>query len=299
MLDFRYPWHEQLVGAARARSELWRLGLGVVLVAMVVLGLNAALQGLLFSAAPDLYFDEFANADTQGGTPLAMLILLGSFGFVTIGVFVAARVLHQRGAWSVLGHLPDTVRQFWQVLKMLVLLGVALTVLPPYGDALDLQPNLDLSRWLLLLPFSLMAVLVQTSAEEILFRGYVQQQLAARFRSPLVWMILPSALFALGHYLPVQAGENALAIAAWAGIFGILMADLTARAGTLGPAMAVHFANNVGALLVISLPDSLNGLALYTVPFSMNDATEIQQQLPVDFGVMFVSWLAARLALRR
>jgi DNA-directed RNA polymerase subunit RPC12/RpoP len=40
-------------------------------------------------------------------------------------------------------------------------------------------------------------VLIQTGAEEVLFRGYLQQQLAARFASPIAWMVLPSAIFAL------------------------------------------------------------------------------------------------------
>ncbi|MFC6636344.1 CPBP family intramembrane glutamic endopeptidase [Sulfitobacter sediminilitoris] len=142
-------------------------------------------------------------------------------------------------------------------------------------------------------------VLVQVSAEEIVFRGYVQQQLAARFKSPMIWMVLPSVLFALGHYLPDTAGENALIIAIWAGVFGILMADLTARSGSLGPAIAVHFWNNVSAMLIVSLPDELSGLALYLSPFSMEDTEALQAWLPVDFAMMFVLWLAARVAIRR
>ena len=163
----------------------------------------------------------------------------------------------------------------------------------------DFVANLPLDQWLYLLPFSLIAVLVQVSAEEIVFRGYVQQQIAARFKSPLIWMVLPSVLFALGHYLPDSAGENALLIAVWAGVFGIMMADLTARAGTLGPAIAVHLWNNVSAILIVSLPNDLSGLALYLAPFGMDDAAAMRDWLPVDFVLMFVSWLAARLALRR
>ncbi len=30
--------------------------------------------------------------------------------------------------------------------------------------------------------------------EELVFRGYLQSQLAARFRSPLVWIVLPSLM---------------------------------------------------------------------------------------------------------
>ena len=154
-------------------------------------------------------------------------------------------------------------------------------------------------RWAALLPLSLAALLIQVSAEEILFRGYLQQQLAARFDSPLIWMLVPSVLFAAGHYVPSEAGENALMIALWAAVFGCLMADLTARAGTLGPAIAVHLANNVVAILLISVTDSMNGLALYVSVEATSDPALVRAWLPVDFAMMLVSWLAARLALRR
>ena len=88
-------------------------------------------------------------------------------------------------------------------------------------------------------------------------------------------------------------------IALWAGMFGLLMADLTARAGTLGPAIAVHLANNASALLLVSLPDSLNGLALYVTPIPMSDTELLRIWMPVDFAMFIVFWLAARLAIRR
>ena len=112
-------------------------------------------------------------------------------------------------------------------------------------------------------------------------------------------MILPATLFAWGHYQPDVTGENAILIAIWAGVFGCMTADLTARAGTLGPAIAVHLFNNIFALLIVSLPGALSGLSLYLVPFDVSDADQMRAWLVVDFAAMAVTWLAARLALRR
>ena len=112
-------------------------------------------------------------------------------------------------------------------------------------------------------------------------------------------MLLPSILFWILHYQPAEAGENAVMIVVWATLFGVLMADLTARAGSIGPSLAVHFLNNVTALLITSLPDSLGGLSLWHTPFGMEDEAQLRAWMPVDFAMMIVSWLAARLALRR
>lgn len=297
-LPAAYKAHAAFVAPARAYPQLWRLFAGLVLSTFAYIALNQ----VFFAVAYDLSASRGGSLVDElqtGSTPLAMYLLLFSFAFMIAGTALAARLLHRRSLGSLLGPRRKVIHDFRAV--SLVVLGVmaAVFVLPPYDMGGDFVPNLPLGTWLLLLIPSLLAVLLQVSAEEIVFRGYVQQQLAARFRSPLIWMVLPSVLFAMGHYLPGSAGDNALLIAVWAGVFGILMADLTARAGTLGPAIAVHFWNNVTAILVVSLPDELSGLALYLSPFSMQDTEALQAWLPVDFAMMFVLWLAARLAIRR
>ncbi|KUJ76437.1 CAAX protease [Ruegeria marisrubri] len=290
-----YAAHEQLVAPARRYPELWRLLAGLLLMAVVVFGLNA----FLLTLVTKLGSDELIRGFLTGANPGALLLLLGSFGFLILGVAAAARTFQRRSLESIVGPLAQARQQFWRVLRVLLILGAVLFVLPPYDMGAPLQPNLQLSVWLLILPFSLAAILIQTSAEEILFRGYLQQCLAARFRAPVIWMVIPSILFAAGHYVPAQAGENAALIALWSGAFGVLMADLTARAGTLGPAIALHFFNNLIALLFIALPDSLDGLALYLLPYEMSDTERLRAWLVVDFALMLVAWLAARLALRR
>ena len=299
MANPAYGPHEQLVAPARAHPAIWRLFLGLLLVAAIVLGLNSAMQSVLFALAPEYWRGEFASAETQGDDPLSMLVLLASFVFVIFAISVATRYIHKRAFPGMIGPAPVAAAQFWAVFRLLLVLGAVVLILPPYSMGAPMVANLGLGLWLVLLPVSLLAVLIQTSAEELLFRGYIQQALAARFNSPLVWMVLPAALFALGHYIPAQAGANAGLIALWSGVFGILMADLTARAGTLGPAIAVHLFNNMIALLIISLPGALSGLALYVLPFQMNDTDSLRGWLLVDFAMMFVSWLAARLAIRR
>jgi len=294
-----YSAHEQLVAPARSGRAIWRLIAGLFVIAGVVFGLNFFTSTVIQSIAPEFWRTGFTDPDRQGDTPLSMLILLGSFGFVILGTGFAGRMLQRRGLLGMIGSMPLAIVQFWQVSRVLVLLGVVLFVLPPWDMGPPLERNLGFPLWLALLPASLMAVAIQTSAEEILFRGYIQQSLAARFSSPLIWMVLPSALFALGHYLPAEAGENAVPIALWAGIFGCLMADLTARAGTLGPAIAVHLFNNVFALLLVALPGALSGLSLFLAPFEMSDSEAMRAWLAVDFATMLVTWLAARLALRR
>ncbi|NRB20551.1 MAG: CPBP family intramembrane metalloprotease [Rhodobacteraceae bacterium] len=291
----RYAAQEALVSGARNRAQLWRLILGL----LVVIGVGFLLYSLAYSLLDMLFPGPWLSGLQDGSNPAAMLALLGGFGFVIVGVTVAAWLMQRRSLFSITGSPRVVARQFAQVSLYLMALAAALLLLPPYQMEAPMVANLPVLTWLALLPLSAAALLVQTGAEEILFRGYLQQGLAARFRQPLIWLVLPSLLFALGHFLPAEAGDNAVLIAIWAGVFGVLMADLTARAGTIGPAVAVHFFNNFTALLLFASPSSLNSLALYLLPYEMSDAAALRPWLVVDFALMVIGWLVARLAIRR
>jgi membrane protease YdiL (CAAX protease family) len=238
---------------------------------------------------------EDPRALFEGRTPGTALILLFCFAAWPLALALALTVVHRRGFASLLG--TDLMRQFFWVFGTLVLLHTVIAMLPPWGMP-GAEVNLAPGLWLALLPISLIAVFVQVASEEVLFRGYLQQTLAARGLPPLVWIGVPALIFGLAHY-DADAGRNAMLIALWAVLFGVLMADLTARAGSLGPAIAVHMMNNALALLVLGMDGTLSGLALYTLPVGMGDEAEVRALLPLDFMYMFVSYLAARLALRR
>lgn len=290
-----YHPHETLLQEARAKSELWRFALGVVLVIVVWFALSLLSDVFLLP----VLLAATGQADFITGTnPAGMAMLLGSFVYAIVAVALVVQGLHHRSLGSVIGPKHRAIWQGTRVLRILAVLVAVLVILPPYSMGAPLGRNLDLARWLMWLPLSLALVLIQVSAEEILFRGYLQQGLAARFKSPLVWMVLPSALFGMGHYMPAEAGENAWLIVAGSTLYGVLMADLTARSGSLGPAIAVHFVNNVWSLLVIASPSSLHGLALYLHPFAMDDIAALRPWLLVDLLVILVSWLAARVAIR-
>ncbi len=298
MAETAYAAHEILVAPARRCPELWRMVAGLMLAAVIALVLNRLAHGLLAALAPDLFSAGEAGV-ALGNSPASLLVLLGSFGFVIVGVMAAARLVQHRAPGGLIGPLPLALRQFWRVARALAGIGLLVLALPPYDLGVALRSNLAPGLWLALLPLSLLAVLIQTGAEELLFRGYLQQSLAARFRHPLIWMGTPALLFSLGHYVPAEAGDNALLIAVWAGLFALMTADLTARAGTLGPAIAVHLFNNVVALLLVALPDSLSGLALYTLPYGLSDTGALRDWLAVDVAMLAVSWLAARVVIGR
>lgn len=292
-----YAAHELMLRPARARAELWRTGMGLAVGTVIFAGLQWAVIAVLIALLPP---DDLMTVQTEmalGNTQMGAVMMLASFGLMAISVMAVAVQVHKRPALSLLGDLPLVGPQFVRVLAAVALLNVVIWILPP-SEALDgIEANIPLSDWLRFLPLALPALLIQVSAEEMLFRGYLQQQLGARFASPWVWMGVPAVMFGLLHYRP-DLPETTWLMIAWAVLFGVLAADLTARSGSLGPAIALHFATNASAILFVAPDDLLSGLALYRLPVSLDDPDRLWPYLLIDLGVMVTSWLAARLALK-
>jgi membrane protease YdiL (CAAX protease family) len=294
----RYAPFDSLTGPAADSRELWRLVLGLMLAMTVMFGLARGVVALVRGLAPPEAYLAFVAgleaADTPGGL-LSLLVLMGAMGLATV---VVCELVHRRSASTLFGPRRRFWAQFWQVSFAVLLVQVMVAGLPPWPLQTASEPGLPAGLWLMLLPVTLGALMVQVVSEELFFRGYFQSQLAARVSHPLVWLCLPSAVFALGHYAPEVYGSNALAVALWAFVFGVAVADLTARSGTLAPAVALHLVNNFMALGVTSLSGEMSGLALMKYPFGPEDEAALAVMLPIDLALMVVNWLAARLVLR-
>lgn len=293
-----YRPHEGYIAAARPRAQLWRLVPAVLVIILFYLApVVGASAYLALEFGPDLAEAMQARV-VAGALPGTMLIVLYSFSGLVLGTMAAVRLVHGRGAGTLFGPSPrSTARNFLAVLLPLAAFNLAIAALS-LGDP-ALKPGLRFIDLVAYLPFALPGLLIQIGAEELFFRGYLQQQLAARFRSPLIWMGLPSALFAAGHYLPDAYGSVALAIVLWAFLFGCLAADLTARTGNIGAALAFHAANNFSAMFIIALDGNLDGLALWTAPFDMSASGQLAFILAAEFLMLISAWLLARITLRR
>lgn len=288
---------DEFVAPARAYPQIWRLILGILFGGAVfmlgVLFLLGIIWVIVGSAGAVLWFERMEAAET----PTSALLLLVSFSALALGAFAAARVFHKRGPASLFGPGALVVRDFTiSAITVGLIYGLSIVV---WSQSFDAVLNLDFRLWLSFLPLALCGLLIQTGAEELAFRGYLQQQLAARFGSPLAWLLLPSLIFGLVHFDPSSAGANAWLMAAAATLFGLVAADLTARTGGIGAAWGFHFANNCIAVLFLATKDTITGLSLYLTPYSANDPSLPTSLILADFALVIVAWLACRRLLRR
>jgi membrane protease YdiL (CAAX protease family) len=288
-----YKLHENLVNPARQKSGIFRFLLGLVILTLVYLVLLTALLFALKLTMGGVWVSNLRSGVVT--SPGQTLTLLGSFSTMAIAVGAVVLILHHRSPTTLLGGLRPAFDQFCQSIRGLIpyLIIVILLVF----SSQDMQPHLAIGTWLTLLPITLVLLMVQVGAEELVFRGYLQSQLAALNAPTFVWILLPSVAFGLLHYDPTTTGDLAPWIILWAIFFGVAAADLTARYGTLGPAIAMHFVNNFAAITLMGFKDNLGGLNLYVYPFSISNTSKFTEMLPLETFALGLAYLSIRWAM--
>lgn len=287
---------DRFIAPARLRPQLWRLGIGVGLILLIYLAWMAVI-GLAVAFAVGLDGADRAMGQVGiGSSPLSILVLLATFGGLVLGTFAAVRWVHKRPVASLFGPRAVLLRDFGVAFG--VFMAVSLPGIVWVVASGNLAPGVPLSTWAIFVVPVLLGLILQTGAEEIVFRGYLQQQLAARFVARWVSFVTPSILFGLLHYAPAEMGQGAWLLVGLTGFFGLLMADLTARSGSLGLAWGMHFGNNILAILVFTTGEALDGVALFRLPYSLSDPSSVLGLLVADLLGLVLVWAVLRRWLR-
>ena len=297
-----YRAHAAFIRPAWPVRDLWRVVATMALVALIF-SLSPVVLALFLPA-------EGLAAYIAGTSAFGTLLQFFSFAVAGLGLVVLLHLLHRRGLWSLVGDRSAAWADLKRVGGAVGLVLLLIELVPPAALVDDALVMRDLGAWLVLLPVALLALLVQVGTEELLFRGYLQQQMACLSGARWLWMFCPSALFGALHYWNGYGPADGVIWAVWAGLLGLACADLTARSGNLGAAIGLHLANNAFALLLYAVADwPASGLALFVYPYEdpaaldyslarLLDPLLIVQGLTLALWVL-VMWLAARIAIKR
>lgn len=276
---------------AQGKTELWRILAVLVLWVLLSDFARATITAAIRSALGPLFGTVALVNLTLGLTPsgvvgnLALGLPLGLVFVLAVGLVTG------RGLATLLGRRERLWPDLWRSFLPVALPGFLPILL---GDAMvtPLQPPLTVALWL---PLALPALILAAGASEIVFRGFLQQQLAARWAPSWVWMGLPAGVFALAQGAPAAAGALAPLAVVWSLCFAAAAADLTARTGSLGAAIGLQAGIQAQGLFCVALKGPMTGLALATLDLR-GDA--LAPWMAVDFLTLLVGWLAARLLLR-
>ncbi|MCU0521166.1 MAG: CPBP family intramembrane metalloprotease [Anaerolineae bacterium] len=257
------------VGATeQGKNALWRYlgGFLTVLVFWLVLGSVPLLLSALWA---QLDGDPATMLDPNTGTLTGIDPIVGgyllpnlSFPIFLVGLVVAVRLFHGRGVRTLVTPRSSIRwRRVWDGFGLWLLLAAVAAVveIALYPRAFTWR-DVSLWRYLGFLVLALVLTPIQTSAEELLFRGYLLQATGRLVRARWVLALINGALFAAPHFAnPEVARDPVLLMVYYAGL-GAFFAWLTLHDGTAELALGAHAANNLFVVLLVNY----EGSALWT-----------------------------------
>lgn len=252
------------VAAAReGRARWWRylVGLVVILFAWAVLANAAAALVALALGGPE-GAAAFGRADFSSFGPVGGFLVSMAGWPVTLGaILVVVALLHRR-------HLRTLVtaadRIDWRrvgqgfvawFVPFVLVIGVGQYLVYPQTFSL----TADFATFALFVPLALVLTAIQTTTEELFFRGYLVQAASLIWANRIFLALVSAVVFTLPHMGNPEAQANG-----WLSLFlsyfvgmGLVWAVVSMVDGTTELAIGAHFANNIANFVLVSASGGL------------------------------------------
>ncbi len=191
--------------------------------------------------------EGFSREDASD--PIFLLITFMSIGLFHIVLYFFMRWAYGRSYPSLLNPLKRGWK--WQVIwgaiyavALFLTMEIAGLIMGMGAGTMPIervwQPGLWLA-WFLPMAF---VVLLQTSAEEAFFRGFIQQYLARLVPSRWIYIGVPSLIWALLHFWNFESTWIAIGVMTSILALVFVFGDWADKTGSLYGPMTVHFINN-------------------------------------------------------
>jgi membrane protease YdiL (CAAX protease family) len=178
--------------------------------------------------------------------------LLLPFVFIFAALYVGITRFHKRNFLSVLTSAPHfRWKRFFTAFSLWWVVMLAF-VLFEFFMGNELKLNLDINKFIPLVIISFLLIPIQTTAEEVLFRGYLAQALYRKIGSYLHVIITTSAFFALMHAFNPEVATLGYGILSYYFLTGVFLAVMTIMDDGMELSMGYHAANNVFTAIMIT-----------------------------------------------
>lgn len=246
-----------LTQAIKTKNEFWRYLLGsltIIIAAtvgqlplMIAVGIKATRDSVAFPTEQNVMLC-FLEPN------LSLFLMLVSFVFALGGILLVVKHFHQQTLLEVVTARQkfDWKRLFFSF-SIWAIFIITTTAIDYFVNPNDYELNFNCYPFLILLLISVLLIPVQTTVEELVFRGYLMQGFAVLSKNRWFPLLMTSVIFGSLHLTNPEVSKMGYVILIYYIGSGFLMGIMTLMDDGLELSMGFHAANNlIGALLVTS-----------------------------------------------
>ncbi|WP_160724936.1 CPBP family intramembrane glutamic endopeptidase [Bacillus sp. USDA818B3_A] len=210
---------------------------------------------------PHTYLD-LDKGEYVGINPLLNFTLMNSqFLFWLLGLFVAIRFIHKRRFISLItpNRKINWKRIGFGFMTYFVILGLT-TIIDYLLNPGDYSFNhIKVSDFLILFVLVLVLTPIQTTCEELFFRGYLMQFFGKWIRLPFLLALITGSIFGALHFTNPEMGYSPLLVGMDYLLTGFIWCYITAKTNSTELSIGAHAANNMLLGWFITMDDSAFG----------------------------------------
>ena len=205
---------------------------------------------LLFPELLDVMYQEMEQKEPSN---LDFLTNLLPFLFLLILLFLFVTKLHKRKIITIITSRKTVDwNRFFYAFFIWFIVGVLLIVVDYYNSPEDYVWNFKPIQFFVLLLISIVFLPIQTSLEELLFRGYLMQAFGVWFKKSFVALILTAVIFGLLHGLNPEVEKLGWIVMIYYIGTGLVLGIFTLMDEGTELALGFHAANNIVAAVLVS-----------------------------------------------
>ncbi len=211
--------------AFKGLYDWWRYVLGVFIIfaawqfiGMVPLGIAIVFK--LFGTNMEQIPTDIPQMIELLGSNLFLFLMLISFAFGLVGVFVSAKALHKQSVKN-LTTARDKIdwKRFWFIFFLWGIVSSGFVLLDYALKPEDYQFNFQLQPFLILAVIAILLIPLQTSFEEYFFRGYLMQGLGVMGKHQAFPLVLVYLIIVISSYLVI---DKLFVLTVWYSILDLL-----------------------------------------------------------------------------
>jgi membrane protease YdiL (CAAX protease family) len=296
------PGMESFIALAKSgRNDWWRYALSLALILFMWLIVGSVPFALVVLANHGMPFawqgEPAVSGPLSGLDPVLTFYVPVAFSFIALlaGIVISVKFIHGRTLHSLITPAPKInpkriMTGFGIFLAFNIIANAVSFILEPSAFALTLEP----ARLLLFAPIYLLLTAIQTTTEEMLFRGYILQGLGNALKRPIFSAFLSSFLFMLVHLGNPEMSNGVYLAAAYYFCVGFWLCLVTLKDGTNELAIGGHAANNMFILLL-----NYKSSALEMIPSVFKMTETGASDMALSLGLFIIMGAAAYLLLFR
>lgn len=249
--------------ATQGNSSPWRYVAGtfsIIFIWFIIGSFITTILLVFLGFSQGLGLDEIIQAvldpEILGYTQYFLVINVG-FWFLFIGTWITVRLIHGRPLKSVVTGKRSIS---WRRIGVGFFLWLALILLGTVIEFLISREDFTLTfDAKVFIPFAVLAIIlapIQTTAEELFFRGYLVQTGSLISRNWVFLSVWSGILFALPHILNTEVSVNFAVVMLTFFVLGAFLTWISLKDGTIELAIGVHASQNLAAFLLVTFPGS-------------------------------------------